>query len=480
MKVNTINISEKKLIITVAAIAQLIQQLIANMTIIALPNILVDFNFPSQDIMWINLIYLTALVAVCLPFAKIISQYGVKKCIKISTIILLISIIISIFSMNQFMILFSRLIQGFTSASLSICLYIMIVEGLPEDEMGPALGIVGSAGYLGMLIAPSFMGFMLHFANWRMAFLILVPIFIILLFLLSKIKKEWATEKTEIDNIGSLLYMLSMALFTYGMTVLDEHGIFSVIISIILVILFIRYERIHPSPIYNLSLLRDIRYVIGNYAAMITYFTTTIAITALTFHLQYIIKFDEYIIGLILIISPIIMVGVSGIAGKLSNTIDPRIISSIAMSFICTSMIIFFFMDSLPIEIILFGCALQGIGNGFFSAPNNKYVLTLVDEKDLPDASALLSTSKEFGKILSTGIYTLIFSINIGNDTLGKDYLEPLLIKSTSQMMLINAVLAFTAIVLLLYSKYKFKLDYSEKIAKFLDTIKPNFGKKQK
>lgn len=224
-----INISEKKIIIFVATLAQLIQQLIANMTVVSLPKMFIDFNFTSNTIMWVNLIYLTGLVAVCLPFAKIISQYGVKKCIKVSIIALLISIIISALSMNQFMILFSRLIQGLTSASLSISLYVLIAEGLSKDEMGPALGIVGSAGYVGMLIAPSFMGFMISISNWRLSFLIIIPILILLIVLLLKIKTEWTSEKTEIDNIGSLLYIISMALLTYGLTVLGEYGIISLI-----------------------------------------------------------------------------------------------------------------------------------------------------------------------------------------------------------------------------------------------------------
>ena len=450
-----INISEKKIIIFVAALAQLIQQLIANMTVVSLPQMFIDFNFTSNTIMWVNLIYLTGLVAVCLPFAKIISQYGVKKCVKVSIIALLISIIISALSMNQFMILLSRLIQGLTSASLSISLYVMIVEGLSKDEMGPALGIVGSAGYVGMLIAPSFMGFIISISNWRLSFLIIIPILILLIVLLSKIKTEWTTEKTEIDNIGSLLYIISMALLTYGMTVLGEYGIISLIISIIIFIIFIKYERKQPTPIYNFKLLGNIKYVIGNFSAMITYFTTTIAITALSFHLQYVLNFEEDVTGLILIISPIIMIGMSNMAGNFSNKIDPRIISGIAMAFICSSMIIFFFINFIPIEIILIACALQGIGNGLFSAPNNKYVLTLVDEKDLPDASSLLSTSKEFGKILSMSIYTLIFSVYIGNQALGPEHLDPLLISSTNLMMFINILLAFIATVLLFYSKFK-------------------------
>lgn len=53
-----------------------------------------------------------------------------------------------------------------------------------------------------MLMAPSFMGFMIHIANWRVAFLVLIPIIFILLYLLHGIKKEWRTEKKPVDNIG--------------------------------------------------------------------------------------------------------------------------------------------------------------------------------------------------------------------------------------------------------------------------------------
>lgn len=61
-------------------------------------------------------------------------------------------------------------------------------------------------------------------------------------------------------------------------------------------------------------------------------------------------------------------------------------------------MMIFAFMDNLPLEIILLGCVLQGTGTGMFSAPNNKYVLTIVDKKDLTDAIHCYLPVKNLGK----------------------------------------------------------------------------------
>ena len=87
-------INENKLIIIVVALAQFIQQLIANITVVALPNIIIDLNFSADTILWVNLIYLTAFVAFSIPSSKLINQYGIKKCLKLSIIGLFVSVML--------------------------------------------------------------------------------------------------------------------------------------------------------------------------------------------------------------------------------------------------------------------------------------------------------------------------------------------------------------------------------------------------
>lgn len=285
-------------------------------------------------------------------------------------------------------------------------------------------------------------------------------------------------RKKPIDNKGSLIYIVMMCLFTYGMTLLDENGIVFVVVSFILFIILVKVEKNVPEPIFNFKLLKDVKYVIGNYAAMVTYFTTTITITVLSLHLQYILDVEEIIVSFILLIAPIIMIGSSGLSGMLSNRIDSRIISGVAMMFICVSSGLFFFVDFIPFNLILGACALQGIGNGLFSAPNNKYVLTLVDEKDLPDASSVLSTSKEFGKILSSGIFTVILSIFIGNQQLGPDHIDYLFIQSANLMMFICVLLNLSAAILLFYSKFRYEHAPNEHTVRFFKRIAPKWAKK--
>lgn len=472
-------LKETSYVVIAAALCQFIQQLIANITVVALPKIAYDLNFAADTILGVNLIYLCALVAFCIPAAKIINQYGVKKCTQIGIFGLFISIILSVFAFDQSIFLISRLIQGLTSAVLSCSIYMMAVNEFEGTQLGSALGIIGSSGYVGMLIAPSFMGFMMYLINWKSAFLILIPIVVVLIFLLNKIDNEWFGEKKSIDYTGSIIFILSMVLFTYGISTLDEYGLIPFILSFILMFAFVKAERKAENPIYNLKLLKNTKFSIGTYAAFATYFTTTVAITALSFYLQIVLDMDEYVVGMVLIITPILMIGVSGMAGRLSDKYDPRIISGIGTLFLLVAMTMFVFMDQLDFKLILVACALQGIGTGMFSAPNNKYVLTLVDGDDLPDASASLSTSKEFGKIMSAGIYTLLFSIFFGNAVLGEPEYDYLLIYVTQLMMIINTLVLFISLILLLYSKYHYEKWENPEVIKICSSITPEWIKKR-
>ena len=176
-------------------------------------------------------------------------------------------------------------------------------------------------------------------------------------------------------------------------------------------------------------------------------------------------------------VAPIIMISMSNIAGMLTNKFDPRTLSGIGTSILFCSMLLFAFMDNLPFYMILLACVLQGTGVGLFVAPNNKYVLTLVDKKDLADATSFLSTSKEFGKILCTGIYSLILSIFIGSQSLGPDHLDGLLIQSTNYMIIICALLTLSSAILLFYSRFKQGYTGNKDVIDFFKSLTPDWIK---
>ena len=413
-----------------------------------------------------------ASISISIPLSKIISQYGVKKYTKIAIWGLILGLVLSAVANSHALFLLSRVIQGINCAILYFSIYMMIVLEMPEDKTGRTLGIVGSSGYIGMTIAPSIAGFISYYLSWRFAFLFVVPLLAFQLVLVHYIYDEWKTEKRPIDNIGSLLYVLVIIFLVYGLSNVVSNGFIYLVIFAVLLISFLFYEHSREYPIYNLHLLKNLKYAIGNYSSMGGYFVTFIAAYILSLHLQIVMGIDSRTTGLLLLITPVLMVFAAPYAGRLSDKHDPRIISAVAMVFITSAMVMLVFLKELPLYLIVIGIALQGLGHGLFSSPNNRYVLTSVDVEDLPDASSFLSSIKEIGKLLCTAVFNVICVIYVGNVEIETNVSG--LIQSSRTMMIVCVAICLSSIILLLISKYLFERDENMEVIEVLRRFLPD------
>lgn len=455
-----------KLIIFIAAMTQFTATFAGTMVSIALPDIYNEFHISMQLLNWITISFLTVFMAVTIPLGKIISNYGLKRITVINNILFIVGLIISIFSYDIYTLILSRVIQAVAVAGLSISVFMMVTHEIPEKEVGQALGIVGSAGYIGLTSSPSVSGFIVHYLSWRYIFIFTIILTAIQLILLLRVKKEWLGEKVPIDTIGTVLYMAGMVLFTYGLTNITHHGIYPIILSIILFSILMKHDRNNENPVLNIKLLKNIEYFTGVYAAMITYFITFISTYILNLYLQMQLHFDTHYAGLILLITPAVMVFVSPVAGRLSAKYDARSLSAIALTLLLITMIILSLLKIIPFYLIIVGIIIQGIGHGLFSAPNNKYTLTLFDMDKLGDATSLLATGKEFGKNLSLSIYTIICALfvsdikNFANFDLSFDI-----------MFSISIIVTISAILLILYTKFRYEERVNLNSLNFLKSI---------
>lgn len=448
--------SKDLLVLVIAALIQFITSFIGSMIQVAIPLMSSDLNLTIELANWISISYMIALIAVSIPLSRVISKYGVKRFTIIGVIVLSIGLIMSAIASDVYFLLFSRVIQGISVAVLLISIYMFVVNQISEDNVGSALGIVGSMGYIGMTSAPTISGFVVYYLSWRPLFVVMAVALVIELILLFKIDGEWKNDSKPINVRGSVFYILIMILFVLGLTnITRPFGVPLLILSFISFFIFVKVEIHNSNTIFDLNLFRDFRYVVGNYAAFIAYFITFISTYILNFHLQYVLGFDSRIAGIILLSTPLIMVLVSPYSGKLSDKYDDRVLAGIAMSILLVVMFSLCFIELLPLYLLVAVMIVQGIGHGLFSPPNNKYVLTLVDNDDLGDASSMLTSSKEIGKTISLSTYNVICLVIIGNQAIGSDTI-PGLISSSHLIMAISAVLTLSAAILLFYSKFRY------------------------
>ena len=110
---------------------------------------------------------------------------------------------------------------------------------------------------------------------------------------------------------------------------------------------------------------------------------------------------------------------VASLSGRLSDRVDPRILSSAGMAIIVLGLVMLSFLsDQTSLARLLPNLVVVGFGFGLFSSPNTNAIMSSVEKKQLGVASATVGTMRLTGQMLSMGIATLILQLYLGNQQL--------------------------------------------------------------
>lgn len=149
--------------------------------------------------------------------------------------------------------------------------------------------------------------------------------------------------------------------------------------------------------------------------------------------------------GSILLVQPLIMCIISPFAGKLSDSKEPQLISSLGMGITTLSLLMLCFLGSgSSINYVILILLIAGIGFGLFSSPNTNAVMSSAQKEDYTTASGILATSRVIGQSLSMGIASLSISIFMS----GKQFIQyqQEFIKSLNFSFLIFTILSLSGI----------------------------------
>ncbi len=258
-----------------------------------------------------------------------------------------------------------------------------------------------------------------HF-GWPSIFLVNVPLgILVLISTLVYIPGEWAeTGNHGFDLTGAVLYCLMLVGTLYGLTLLPTpSGILWMIMGAVFLYGFVWGERQRPSPMLDLSLFRNnSTFIFSNIAAMINYAMVFAVGFLMSLYLQYNRGLDPQTAGVILVTMPVVQTVISPPAGHFSDSIEPRILATAGMA--CTTAglgVMALVSPSTSLSFIIAGLMILGLGYGLFSSPNTNAIMSAVEVHHLGVASAMVSTMRAVGQMISMAIAMMVFSIIIGS-----------------------------------------------------------------
>ncbi len=443
--------SLKKYSLMVAMAASFLTPFMGSAVNLAIPSMGKDFNAGALLLSWVVTCYLLASAAFLVPFGRLADIVGRKKIFLLGVLTFALSSLLCGLAWSIEALILSRVFQGIGSAMIFGTGMAILTSVFPPRERGRVLGLNVAVVYAGLSLGPVLGGWMNHNLGWRSIFYfsVLVGIYI-LFFTAAKLKGEWAGARGErFDLAGAVLYSAGLVAFMYGVSSVATSGWakYVMLSGLAVLIIFCRYEVRADQPVLEMRLFsRNATFAFSNLAALINYSATFAVGFILSLHLQVVMGYNSQLAGLILLSQPVVMALLSPFAGRLSDRVEPRVVSSWGMAVTTLGLFIFCFINQkTPVWLLMSNLALLGTGFALFSSPNSNAVMGSVEKRFYGVASSTLGTMRLTGQAVSMAIVTLVMASIVGSVELSPDY-SGLLVKSAKTSFLVFTALCFAGI----------------------------------
>jgi EmrB/QacA subfamily drug resistance transporter len=378
---------------------------------------------------------------------RIADIYGRKKVFLYGVVTYTVSSLILPMSTSGTMLISLRVVQGIGASMIFGTSIAILTSVFPVGERGRALGINVATVYAGLSLGPFLGGLLTEHFQWRSIFLANVPLgLIIIVFVLWKLKGDWAEARGEkFDVTGSVIYGVTLVTVMYGLSLLpDILGGWLILIGVLGLLAFIRYEMKARSPVLDVNLFASSRvFAFSNLAALINYSATWAVSFLLSLYLQYVRGLSPQNAGFVLVSQPLVMAAFSPFAGRLSDKLEPRILASVGMALSAIALLLLALLDEETASgFIIASLAIAGLGLALFSSPNTNAIMSSVETKFYGVASGTVGTMRLIGQMLSMGISMLLIALYVGRVEITPEY-YPLFLKSAKVAFVIFAALCF-------------------------------------
>jgi EmrB/QacA subfamily drug resistance transporter len=419
-------------ILAIATIASFFVPYLTSSITVALPAIGNEFSLDAVSLGWIMSSYVLSTAVCIVPCGRLADIYGRKRLFVTGVILMTGASLLATFAWSAPALILFRVVQGAGGAMIFTTSVTIVAAIFPPDRRGRALGITLASVYTGLSIGPFIGGILTTYFGWRSIFLVIIPLSLMVLWLtLTKIRGEWVDARgARFDLAGSVLYGFSLFGVMYGLTLVpDLTAAVWILAGVAILACFLWWESRSRSPVLDIRVFRNnVAFTFSNLAAMINYAATYAVAFLLALYLQYTKGFSPEVAGLILVAQPAVQTIVSPFAGRLSDRIEPRIVSSIGMTITAGGLFAFVFLSAAtPLWSIVVVLLVLGLGYALFSSPNTNAIISSVDRRHYGVASSMVATMRAIGQLASIAIVMMIFSLVIGRVQITPDVYQEFL-----------------------------------------------------
>jgi len=252
---------------------QLLATMDSTVAIVALPKIQNELSLSDAGRSWVITAYVLTFGGLMLLGGRLGDTIGRKRTFIVGVALFTIASILCGIAWDETTLVTARLLQGVGAAIASPTGLALIATTFPK---GPArnaatavfAAMTGIGSVLGLVVGGG-----LTEVSWRLAFLVNVPIGVLMIHLARATLRETHRERLKLDATGAILATLGCTAAVYGFSMGPEQGWRSLITlgsgaaAAVFLLAFLYVERTAENPVMPFDLFRD-RNRVATFAAI--------------------------------------------------------------------------------------------------------------------------------------------------------------------------------------------------------------------
>ncbi|MEV4637742.1 DHA2 family efflux MFS transporter permease subunit [Actinoplanes sp. NPDC049548] len=394
---------------------------------IALPAIAEDLGAGAAGLQWTVNGYALSLAALILLGGSLGDRYGRRRVFTIGIAWFAAASLLCGLAPTIELLVAARVLQGIGGALLTPgALAILEASFAPEDR-ARAIGAWSGLGGIGGALGPFLGGWLVDVADWRLIFLINVPVAVLVLVVSARHVPESRNPDAVpgLDAAGVVLGAAGLGGLTYGFTAwpADGPGSTPVLAGLAVGVLgmagFLLRERRARHPMLPLHLFRSRAFTGANLVTFLVYAANGGVFFLVVLNLQVVAGYSPLAGGVALLPITVLMLLLSARAGALGQRIGPRIPMTVG-PLICAAALVWmsrigpgaaYLTDVLP-PVVVFG-----LGLSLLVAPLTATALGALDDAHAGIASGVNNAVARAAGLLAVAVLPLAAGIGAGDLT---------------------------------------------------------------
>ncbi|HEY9075476.1 MAG TPA: MFS transporter [Anaerolineaceae bacterium] len=379
----------------------------------ALPRIQEDFQASFAVIQWIPLAYSLTLVTLMLTIGRLGDMFGKKRIYTAGYFLFTLASALCGFSTSIGMLIAARIFQAMGSVLMMALGAAILTETFPSNQRGMVLGISGLMVSLGSISGPSLGGLILQYLDWHWIFFINLPIGVFGTLLSWRFVPDIRPiGKQRFDYAGAACLFLSLLSLLLSLTFGQDYGythpliLAGFITFVVFLVIFIYLENHVREPMMDLSMFRNRLFSVNLITGFLLFVCASGVFLLMPFYLEYVMKVDAGIGGLLMGISPLMMGLFAPLSGTLSDRLGTRPLTVVGLlSILCGYVLASTTLGETTTILAYAMCiAPMGMGMGLFQSPNNSAIMGSAPRERLGVASGLMSITRTMGNTVGIAL----------------------------------------------------------------------------